>query len=108
VTLSGTLELEPNKIIIDHRINNLAESGAGDQADGEIDDIAAHREFFEFGQHLPVPPTQCLATCGVSGGDYASCRRSHFDRTGNLPCRDRAVKPPPAAAHMTETEPFCA
>src|SRR6185503_8375861 len=37
------------------RVDDLAEGGADDHADGEVDDVAPHRELFELFEHGSTP-----------------------------------------------------
>ena len=62
--------------VADQRTHNGAERRANDHADGEIDDIAAQREFFEFLEH-PTPFSfrrRQVATSSGSAVYYAGVR----------------------------------
>jgi len=50
--------------VLDQRIDDLAEGGADDHADGEIEDVAAHREVTKVLQHVPLPDGASAAAAG--------------------------------------------
>jgi hypothetical protein len=57
--------------LLDQRGHDLAEGAADHHADGEVDDVAAHREFLELGEH-----SHCFSFLWLRGSGWAARRAS--------------------------------
>ena len=69
--------------VVDQRIDDRPECGADDDADGKIDDVAAHGEFLEFLEHRSHPRlVECRVQRSRSENSRSRKRASSVDQAG--------------------------